>query len=94
MLFVQNLICFSALLTVIAELESNYAVIKSVEKVHNQLLINVFHHPMSFYDTHPIGRVLHLFASDLDIVEDELPESLEGTIWLLLEVIHSLVWLY
>ena len=42
---------------------------------------------MYFYDTTPIGRVLQLFSSDFDTVEDDLPESFIGIIWLVIEVI-------
>lgn len=63
------------------------AVVRSVQEIHRQLLSSIFHLPMYFYDTTPIGRVLQLFSSDFDTVEDDLPESFIGIIWLVIEVI-------
>ena len=63
--------------------------VKSAEQIHFILLRGVFHLPMSFYDTNPIGRVLQLFSSDFHVVEEELPESVGVTIWLVLEVTLS-----
>ncbi|GLU21199.1 hypothetical protein SLE2022_373530 [Rubroshorea leprosula] len=49
---------------------------RSSKSLFSQLLNSLFHAPMSFYDSTPLGRILSRISSDLSIVDLEVPFSL------------------
>ncbi|XP_010251554.1 PREDICTED: ABC transporter C family member 10-like [Nelumbo nucifera] len=50
--------------------------IQSSKSLFSQLLNSLFRAPMSFYDSTPLGRILSRVASDLSIVDLDVPFSL------------------
>ncbi|KAJ6764851.1 ATP-BINDING CASSETTE SUB-FAMILY C [Salix koriyanagi] len=50
--------------------------LQSSKSLFSQLLNSLFHAPMSFYDSTPLGRILSRVASDLSIVDLDVPFSL------------------
>jgi ABC-type multidrug transport system fused ATPase/permease subunit len=51
---------------------------KASSLVHEGLLSGVVKSPMSFFDTHPTGRLVNRFSSDLGNVDTLLPFQLAG----------------
>uniref|UniRef100_A0A2N9GWU5 ABC-type xenobiotic transporter n=1 Tax=Fagus sylvatica TaxID=28930 RepID=A0A2N9GWU5_FAGSY len=51
--------------------------LKSSESMFSQLLDSLFHAPMSFYDSTPLGRILSRVSSDLSIIDLDVPSSLD-----------------
>ncbi|XP_046560393.1 multidrug resistance-associated protein 1-like [Haliotis rubra] len=47
--------------------------------LHHKMLTNVLRVPMSFFDTTPIGRILNRFSQDCDVMDNQLPITME--IW-------------
>ncbi|XP_042224815.1 multidrug resistance-associated protein 1-like isoform X3 [Homarus americanus] len=54
------------------------ATILASKLLHRQMLGNVLHSPMSFFDMTPIGRIVNRFAKDLDTVDVLLPSNLRA----------------
>ncbi|KAK4838727.1 hypothetical protein QYF36_015970 [Acer negundo] len=50
--------------------------LQSSKSLFSQLLNSLFHAPMSFYDSTPLGRILSRVSSDLSIVDLDVPFSL------------------
>eukprot|EP00026_Physarum_polycephalum_P005751 Phypoly_transcript_05789.p1 GENE.Phypoly_transcript_05789~~Phypoly_transcript_05789.p1 ORF type:complete len:624 (+),score=83.26 Phypoly_transcript_05789:135-1874(+) len=46
--------------------------LNSAKSLHDEMLVRVFHAPMSFFDTTPIGRVLNRFSKDQNAIDEQL----------------------
>ncbi|KFH67840.1 hypothetical protein MVEG_06571 [Podila verticillata NRRL 6337] len=49
--------------------------IQGSKVLFNQLLTRIFRLPMSFFDTTPMGRIVNRFSSDIDSIDERLPEA-------------------
>lgn len=54
--------------------------------IHNNLLMQTFRLPMSFFDTTPLGRVINRFSKDLDTVDTYIPTLMRNTITMIINV--------
>ncbi|KAK7032834.1 oligomycin resistance ATP-dependent permease YOR1 [Favolaschia claudopus] len=46
------------------------------QNLHKQALTRVMHAPMSFFETTPLGRIMHRFTKDCDTIDSTLGEAL------------------
>lgn len=53
-----------------------FASLNSAKKIHERLLHNILHTPMSFFDTTPAGRILNRFSKDQYAIDQNLPRTL------------------
>lgn len=52
----------------------------AAQNLHNHLLQQILHCPLSFFDTTPVGRLINRFSSDVDVVDNTLPMNLRSWI--------------
>ncbi|XP_069836112.1 ATP-binding cassette sub-family C member 2-like [Dendropsophus ebraccatus] len=64
--------------------------VRASRLLHAQLLRNILHVPMQFFDTTPTGRIVNRFAKDIFTVDDTIPMSFRYWIECFLEVISTL----
>uniref|UniRef100_A0A4D5R9Z5 ABC protein, subfamily ABCC n=1 Tax=Scolopendra viridis TaxID=118503 RepID=A0A4D5R9Z5_SCOVI len=63
------------------------ATLRASSKLHDKLFTKIFYSPMRFFDTTPIGRIINLFARDMDEIDVRLPfvvETFLQNLWVIL----------
>lgn len=63
----------TACLAVFRALMSFYLFLGASKTLHNKMLHSVLRATVEFFDTNPLGRILNRFASDVGIVDEQLP---------------------
>jgi ATP-binding cassette subfamily C (CFTR/MRP) protein 1 len=49
------------------------------KNLHHDSVVRIFHAPMAFFDTTPLGRVMGVFGKDVDTLDNQLAgESIAG----------------
>lgn len=66
-------LAFLAISICSSELNLSLAGLSAASKIHKDLLYNVFHQSMQFFDLIPTGRVLCRFSKDVCTLDEELP---------------------
>ncbi|XP_073541128.1 ATP-binding cassette sub-family C member 2 [Phyllobates terribilis] len=64
--------------------------VRASRLLHTQLLRNILHVPMQFFDTTPTGRIVNRFAKDIFTVDETIPMSFRSWISCILGVISTL----
>lgn len=80
-----------AMLVLVSAVCLAFGSIRASTYLHDSLLINILHSPMSFFETTPIGRVVNRFSKDLYTIDDAVPRSLGGFLRMLLSVAGTLL---
>ncbi|CAE6437055.1 unnamed protein product [Rhizoctonia solani] len=68
-----------------------YSTYESSKHLYSQALNQVFHAPMSFFDTTPLGRILGVFGKDVDTMDNSLSDSIRMFIFTISSAITSVV---
>uniref|UniRef100_UPI00358FFAEC ATP-binding cassette sub-family C member 9-like n=1 Tax=Myxine glutinosa TaxID=7769 RepID=UPI00358FFAEC len=66
------------LLCLITSLTVEWTGVKSSHSVHNTMLRKVVQAPMRFFDTTPLGHILNRFSADTNIMDQQIPTTLES----------------
>ncbi|XP_063818327.1 ATP-binding cassette sub-family C member 2 [Pseudophryne corroboree] len=64
--------------------------VRASRLLHAQLLRNILHTPMTFFDTTPTGRIVNRFAKDIFTVDETIPMSFRSWLNCVLGVISTL----
>jgi ATP-binding cassette subfamily C (CFTR/MRP) protein 4 len=70
---VFGLTAVTSFLAISRALISFYLLLQASKKLHNTMLSSVLRATVEFFDTNPLGRILNRFASDVGIVDEQLP---------------------
>ncbi|XP_031562171.1 multidrug resistance-associated protein 1-like [Actinia tenebrosa] len=44
--------------------------------LHDRLIVNIMHSPMSFFESTPLGRIVNRFSKDMYVIDETVPNSL------------------
>ncbi|KAF8175919.1 P-loop containing nucleoside triphosphate hydrolase protein [Mycena galopus ATCC 62051] len=69
----------------------DFFAVRVSQNLHQSAIVNVFHAPMSFFDTTPMGRIISIFGKDIDTVDNALPMSMRMFILVMSQVIGSVI---
>ncbi|KAJ3337822.1 hypothetical protein HDU93_000441 [Gonapodya sp. JEL0774] len=64
--------------------------------LHKNMLENIMKSPQSFFDQTPLGRILNRFSKDMEMVDEQIPQTLSGLVFDVLQVIIAIsinVWI-
>ncbi|CAK9296813.1 unnamed protein product [Gordionus sp. m RMFG-2023] len=59
--------------------------------LHQKLLRNILHSPMTFFDSTPLGRIVNRFAKDMDTLDNGLPPNIRSWITTFYSVLTTLL---
>lgn len=58
--------------------------------LHQRMLVNIMHSPMSFFETTPQGRIMNRFSKDISGIDDMVPRTLVNFFRTLLTVLGAM----
>ncbi|KGL76195.1 Canalicular multispecific organic anion transporter 1, partial [Tinamus guttatus] len=80
-----------ALFLFLATLLSAHGAVQASRVMHQKLLSNILHVPMSFFDTTPTGRIVNRFAKDIFTVDETIPMSFRSWLSCFMAIISTLI---
>ena len=79
------------LFTLLFSISVTFGSMVASRRLHNRLLLNIMHSPLSFFDTTPLGRIVNRFSKDLYTIDDTIPRAVTDLMWCMLDVIGMIV---
>ena len=59
----------------------------AAKRLHNNLLLNVLRCPMQFFESTPMGRLTNRFTKDINVIDEDIPETVDSFIFSLFGII-------
>ncbi|KAF0310803.1 Multidrug resistance-associated protein 1 [Amphibalanus amphitrite] len=66
-----------------------YGMMRASQLLHSHILSRLFHNPLSFFDTTPLGRIVNRFSKDVDMMDNTLPFNIRSWINCLFSVLGT-----
>ena len=57
-----------------------YGMMQASQLLHGDILGRLFHNPLSYFDTTPLGRIVNRFSKDVDMIDNTLPFNIRSWI--------------
>ncbi|KAJ6471750.1 ABC protein [Mycena vitilis] len=80
-----------AIFTYLLGISMDIFAVQVSKNLHRDAIVNVFHAPMSFFDTIPMGRIISIFGKDIDTIDNSLPMSMRMFILIITSVVGSVI---
>ncbi|KAF7329212.1 ABC protein [Mycena kentingensis (nom. inval.)] len=80
-----------AFFTFVMGLLSDFFSVRVSQNLHDSTIKNIFHAPMSFFDTTPMGRIMSIFGKDIDTIDNALAMSIRLFTLALAQVLGSVI---
>ena len=64
-----------------------FAACYAAKQLHDKLLKNVLCCPMQFFETTPMGRLTNRFSKDIDVIDEDIPETFNSFIGCLFGIV-------
>ncbi|XP_025906528.1 canalicular multispecific organic anion transporter 1 [Nothoprocta perdicaria] len=80
-----------ALFLFMATTLSAHGSVQASRVMHQKLLSNILHVPMSFFDTTPTGRIVNRFAKDIFTIDETIPMSFRSWLSCFMGIISTLL---
>ncbi|XP_031342698.1 probable multidrug resistance-associated protein lethal(2)03659 [Photinus pyralis] len=91
-IYIYSAITFACVVTVpLRSYLFFFSVLKSSQKLHNNMFNNVIGATMHFFNTNSPGRIINRFSQDIGAVDSKLPYVLIATVQLLLEAFAAVM---
>lgn len=62
----------------------------SSRQLHQGMLVNIMHSPMSFFETTPQGRIMNRFSKDISGIDDIIPRTVTSCLRTFLMVLGAI----
>jgi len=70
-----------------------YFVLKASSSLHNTVLEKIFHAPIHFFDTTPVGRIMNRLSKDIDEIDNFLPKNVANCLQTLFRTIGPIIFI-
>ncbi|XP_067995695.1 ATP-binding cassette sub-family C member 2 isoform X1 [Melanerpes formicivorus] len=70
---------------------SAHGAMQASQLLHQRLLRNILHAPMSFFDTTPTGRIVNRFAKDIFTIDETIPMSFRTWLNCFMGIVSTLI---
>ncbi|KAJ7477714.1 ABC protein [Mycena latifolia] len=80
-----------ALFTLVMGFLMDFFAVRVSRNLHHTTIVNIFHAPMSFFDSTPTGRIMGIFGKDIDTIDNALPMSMRMFTLALAQVLGSVI---
>ena len=71
---------FSGIFILLASISFANGRVRAARNLHVDMLCNIFHSPLHFFDTTPLGRITNRFTKDIDMIDMVIPATISA--WL------------